>query len=880
MLSPRRLLRRLHALLSPGRLDRELDDEIRFHLEMDAAAHERHGQPSATARVTAERHLGNVPLVKDQVRDARGVRPVEDFTTDLKVAVRGLLRRPTFTLASLATFALGAGGVAAVFGAINGILLTPMPYPEPDRLVVAWEWSNSHSRQQEASPGNFLDWRERSTAFEYLVASEPYGLDWQSPDGPVYMPTWLVSENFFEAFGVAPLLGRTFRADEHEQGRGRVVVLGWARWQRQFGGDSNVVGRVITLDGAPWEIVGVMPRWFDALQGNDLIWAPKVLAGWEPTARTSPFWTVIGRVRPGMSIEQAGADLSRVTAQLAAEYPSTNASIGAVLVPITEQVVGGARRALWLLLGAVGVFLMVAAANVTGLQLARALDRGREFAVRTAIGATSSRMVRQLVTESLVLAGLGSALGFVLAMAGLGIVRRMAPPEVPRPEQLQADLPVLAVAIAVGFLTALVSGLTPALSAARSDPARGLTEGGRALTAGPLARRFRAALVGGQFAFALVLLVGAGLLLRSFMALLTQDRGFQSDRVLVVVTQAWDYFPTPDARAEYVRQATERLTGVPGVEAVGMTSSIPLGEHIGAETGLVAIAGQATDAADLPEVHAVIATAGFFETLRIPLRGGRLFTPDDRAGTAPVAVVNDAFVRRFFAGQDAVGQRIVLGISRAPHTEREIVGVVADVRREALHESARPAVYVPHAQAPTGAAGFVIRTAQDPERMVESLTKVFAGLHASMPVSSVTTLERLVGQSLRERRFLLVLLGGFALAGLGLAATGIFGVMSYITGERTREIGVRMAFGADRSMVLAMVLRDGGRLAGAGILAGLAGAFLTTRLLAGMLYGVRALDPLTFVAGAALLLAVGLVATWIPARRAAGLDPVDALRAE
>lgn len=363
------------------------------------------------------------------------------------------------------------------------------------------------------------------------------------------------------------------------------------------------------------------------------------------------------------------------------------------------------------------------------------------------------------------------------------------------------------------------------------------------------------------------------------MALLAQDRGFQSDRVLVVVTQAWDYFPTPEARAEYVRQATERLREVPGVEAAGMTSSIPLGETIGSEAGFVAISGQAAEQG-LPEVHAVIATGGYFDALRIPLRGGRVFTPDDRAGTAPVAIVNDAFVRRFFPGESPLGRRIALGMARAPRTEREIIGVVADVRRHALHQEARPAVYVPHAQAPTGAAGFVIRTRDDPERVAEAVKGVFAGLNASMPVSSTTTLDRLVGESLRDRRFLLMLLGAFALAGLGLAATGIFGVMSYITGERTREIGVRMAFGADRSRVLGMVLRDGGRLAGMGILAGLAGALLTTRVLAGMLYGVGALDPVTFGAGALLLLAVGLAATWVPARRAAGLDPVDALRAD
>jgi len=322
------------------------------------------------------------------------------------------------------------------------------------------------------------------------------------------------------------------------------------------------------------------------------------------------------------------------------------------------------------------------------------------------------------------------------------------------------------------------------------------------------------------------------------------------------------------------------LRQVPGIVAVGMTSSIPLNENIGAETGLVSIAGQATGAADLPEVHAVIATGGYFDALRIPLRGGRVFNDEDRANTTAVAIVNDAFVRRFFPGENPIGRRITLGIARAPKTERDIIGVVADVRRHALHQEARPAVYVPHPQAPTGAVGLVIRTQADPDRVTDAVKGVLAGLSASMPVSKVTTMDRLVGESMRERRFLLTLLAGFALAGLGLAATGIFGVMSYITGERTREIGVRMAFGADRTKVLGMVLGDGTRIAAAGIATGLAGALLATRVLTGMLYGVRALDPVTFVGGALLLLGVGLAATWIPARRAAGLDPVEALRSE
>ena len=880
MLTPRRLLRRLRALFGRSRLDRELDDELAFHLAMNAESRVRAGQPPADARRAAERELGGVLRVSEQVRDTRGIRPVDEFLTDLRVAFRGLAHKPAFAGASLATFALGVGGVAAVFGAVHGVLLTPLPFDQPDRLVVAWEYDRPRASQQEVSPGNFLDWRTRSSAFQYLAAAEPYGLDWISPEGPITLATWLVSENFFQTFGVEPAAGRMFRPDEHQPGRGQVVILGHALWQRVFGGDPGVVGRILTLDRQPFEVVGIMPREFDLPQGSDAVWAPKVLAGWEPTARTSPFYAVFGRLRDGMTLEQAQADLERVASQLGQEYPSTNGHIGARLVPLPEQVVGGARTALLLLLGAVGLVMLVATANTVSLQLARALDRAREFSVRTALGAGRGRLVRQLVTENLALAFVGSALGFGLAVAGLAVIRRLAPPELPRADQLQADGIVLLVTFAVGVLTAVVAGIIPAVSAARSDPTKGLGTASRAQTASPLTRRVRAVLVTTQFALALVLLVGTGLLLRSFVALLNEDRGFRTERVLVLVTQAWSFFETPPARAEYVRQVEERLAALPGVEAVGMTSAIPLASPIGAERGVMTVVGQPVDATQRPETRVAIATGGFFEALAVPLDRGRVFTADDRQGSALVAVVNRAFVRRYFPDQDPIGQRLTVSLSRQASGEREIVGVVADVRRDALHQAAQPTVYLPHAQAPTGAVGLVIRSSGDPDGLLEQAKRTIWTLHSSMPVSEATTMQRLVGESLRERRFLLALLGGFAIIGLGLAATGIFGVMSYVTSERTREIGIRMAFGADRSRVQRMVLRDGGRLAAAGILLGVGGAVLATRLVAGMLYGVRPLDPVTFAAGAALLLGVALAATWLPAFRASRLDPVEALRAE
>jgi putative ABC transport system permease protein len=874
----RKLLRRLRALILRDRLDRELDQELRFHVEMDAESLTRAGVDAREAHREAERALGGVLQVREVARDARGVRPVEDLLQDLRFGARALARKPSFTVAALLTFALGVGGGAAVLGAVNGILFSPFPYPESDRLVFAWERNlrQEASLEMEVAPANFLDWRERNRAFEGLAALEPFGFDYVAPEGPIYLPTWLVTEGFFDLIGLRPLHGRAFRPDDHRAGAPRVALLGHIMWRRQFGGDPRIVGQVLTFDGQPTEIVGVLPADFEL--GNESVWAPKVWEGWEATNRTSRFYTVIGRLREGVSLSAAQSDMDRVAGQLAGEHAGTNAGFGVGLVPFADQILGSARRALLVLLAAVGLVLVVAGANVANLQLARALDRGREFAVRTALGAGRGRLMRQLATESVVLAVVGSALGALLAIGGLELLSRMAPPDLPRVERLKVDGSVLLFAMGLGFLTALTAGLVPALSGSRDSPVRGL-HGGRTHTASRAVRRIRTVLVTMQFAVALVLLVGVGLLLRSFVAVLSEDRGFRTDRVLVMATQTWSYFPAPAAKIEFVRRASELLSALPGIESVGMTSSIPLGETIGAEEGRFTVVGVPVDSSRAPEVHVSVATAGFFHTLDIPLRSGRLFQASDAPGSPPVVLINETLARRFFPGTNPLGRRMRLTFF-GQTVEREVIGIVGDVRRHALSQSARPAVYVPHPQVPVGATGWVLRTAGDPEAVLDAARRTVWSLSASMPISLTTTMERLVGDAVRSRRFLLVFLTGFAVIALVLAATGIFGVISYSMAERTREIGVRMAFGADRGRVLAMVLKDAGRLAIIGIAIGVAGAVAATRVLRGMLHGVTPLDPATFGAVIGLLAAVALAATLLPARRAARLDPVDALRSE
>lgn len=880
MLTPRAVLRRLRALFLPQRAEDDLEQELAFHLQMDAETRMRHGTEGREARARAERELGGVLRVKDECRDNRGVRALEDFAHDIRFALRGLIRKPAFTGATLITFALGVGGTAGVFGAIHAILLSPLPYANPEQLAFASELDvRRNFDRQGVSPGNFLDWRQRNTSFEAIASFEPNGLDWVSPDGPEYLSASIVSEGFFDLLGVPALHGRTFRPEEHRQGAGPVAVLGHALWLGKFGGDPAIIGRTFTFDGQPFVVVGIMPADF-ALPRSDIVWAPKIWRPQEAQMRSSAYLTVVGRLKPGVTLARAHAELGRVAAQLSEEHPATNASTGVNLVALPDQILGWANSALLLLFGAVGLVLLVAAANLTSLQLARAIDRGREFAVRAALGAGRGRVVRQVVAESLVLALAGSILGFGLAATELAILRPLLPAGLPHAEHVRGDWTVFAFAVGLGILTAVLAGLYPALTAARSAPARGLQIGGRTATAGRGTRRFRSALVVGQIATALVLLVGAGLLVRSLQRLLNEERGFRIEGVVVAVSQIWQYYPTPEARIGFVHQALERIDAMPGVEAAGMTSMIPLATAFAPETAPMLVSGRAVAAAQTPTVNIAAVTAGFFRTLEIPLTHGRLFGADDRRGAAPVAIVNRALAEQFFPGEPAVGRRITLGSAQTGGPEIEIVGVVGDVRRYTLQDAGRPTAYIPQSQAGTGAVGFVLRTGGDPDLVVKQLKEVVREMNAAMPFSYTTTMDQLLGNSLRQRRFLIQLLGSFSVIALALAATGIFGVMSYTIGERTREIGVRMAFGADRLTVLGMVLRDGGRLAAAGIVIGVASAAAATRFLAGMLYGVPPLDPAAFFAGIGVLAAVALGAMLVPARRAARLAPLEALRTE
>jgi predicted permease len=866
-------------------VDEDVNEELRFHLQMRQEELIAEGATPEEAAARTLREFGDLEFTRRycremdtrQARERRRGELLGALAQDLKAALRQLKHNPGYAAAAALTLALGIGATTAIFGAVNSVLLRPLPYTNAERVMTLWQTDQKRGLEKdELSPGNFLDWRERARSFEKLAAMEPWGLDYMGREGPETLETWLVSEGFFEALGTRPLLGRVFRPEEYVEGRSNVAVLAYGAWRRRFGGDSALIGRTLRLDGQPYLVVGVMPPEFELPMQTE-VWAPKIFREEEQRIRRSTYYGVIGRLRDGISPDAARAEMSAIASQLASEYPDVNADVGAAVIPLREQLVGEVRPALLILLGAVGLVLLIACANVANLMLARAVRREREFAIRAALGAGRGRLIRQLLTESLVLAALAGSLGVLMARWGIGAIRALAPAGLPRIEHMEIDGRVLIFALGVSVMTALMFGLAPAVRAASANLNDELRAGGRGGSS-KAKHRMRGMLVVGEIAMAMVLLVGAGLLARSFVSLLSVERGYRTDHVLAVTVQAWTYFQQPEERREFVRQAVERLSDLPSVQAAGVTSSLPLSPPIGAHSATIVVIGrESPDSGGLPTIHATVATAGYFQAMGIALRRGRLFEPTDDERGRPVVLVNETVARRYWPGGNPVGERIRVQFA-GPPVEREVVGVVADVRHAGLQETPRPGIFVPHAQQPTGALTFTVRTAGDPLATAREVQEAIWSFNAQMPMARVATLDGLLDDSLRERRFHLMLLGAFSLSALLLAVVGIYGVLSQATSERTQELGVRIALGAQARDILGLTLGSGLRLAIAGVVLGLVGAAIVTRLLRGMLFGVTSTDPLTFIALAILVVAVSALASFLPARRATRVDPLTALR--
>ena len=804
--------------------------------------------------------------------------------SDVQYALRNIAKKPFFYAVVILTLALGIGANAAIFTVVNGVLLQPLPYPHPDRLVMLWTYNPRQGFDKDVGTyPNFDEWRRASQSFERMSGYFGASVTLTGSGDPAQIRGARVTHEFFETMGVWPFQGRAFSAANGQPGGERVVILGHGLWTQRFGADASIVGRSIMLDGVSHEVLGIMPASFDHPADAEF-WVPLAPVGQFKGLFSSrgSFWlTVVGRLKPGVTHVAAQSEMDGIAARLEQAYPS-NAGLGVRLVTMHEELVGDVKRPLLILLGAVCLVLLIACANVANLLLTRAASRQRELAIRTALGAARRRLVRQLLTESTVLALLGGAAGLLLATIGTDVLQTLAPTELPRLSDITVDRRVLAYAAGASLVTSLLFGLVPALHASRRDSNEHLKEGGRTGSDGRLAGRVRAALAVAELAIALVLLVGAGLLIRSLIALNNEDPGFATKGVLALRLRLPSASYGEPARIfAFYEQLIERLNAVPGVESAAAGSSLLLSRL--PQSASINIEGRPPlppGAQDLPVPYDSV-TPEFFSTLQIPLKRGRLFTDADGPQSQPVVIVNESFVRRFYPDTDPLGRRVTFGDTSGPEARwQTIVGVVADTKRGGFEREPWAETYFPMRQAASPQAFILLRTNGDPVKLIAAAQAAVWSIDRNQAIASTRTVPELLAQRELNRRFTTLLLGVFAAVALLLAIIGTYGVIAYATAQRTQEIGIRMALGADRRTILWMVLTGGLRIAAAGLVIGVIGALALTHVLSGLLFGVGARDPLTFMLVAGALLFVALLACAIPARRAMQVEPVIALRGE
>jgi putative ABC transport system permease protein len=798
---------------------------------------------------------------------------------DLRYALRALARAPGFTLAVVLTLALGIGVNSAIFSVVYGVLLRPLPYASPERLVVLYGRYPQFGRTSTSLP-DFQDWRARSRSFEQLAARHQGSFILTGDGEPERVVADRVTSNFFATLGVHPVVGRAFLPDEDRMGGDdRVVVLSNGYWQRRFGGDPRIVGREIQLSGRPWTVVGIAPPGFRYGRDVDL-WAPTRADTTMP--RRAEYLDVIGRLKPGVTVAQASADVAAVVRQLAEQYPATNARITSEVIGLEEDLVRDARPALFAFAGAVLLVLLIACANVANLLLARAATREREVAVRVALGAGRARLLRQLLTESMVLALLGGVAGIALASWGIAAIGATSVQFLPRQHEIDMNPTVVAFTLALSIATGLLFGLAPALRLTRGPLHASLREGARGATGGSLART-RNALVLTEVAVALVLSMGAGLLIRSFDKLSRVDVGFQPAGVLTYsLTFPSAKFQDAAQLPAFYQSLVGRSRVLPGVEAVALSADLPMSEASYLSYNVEGEPTPTPGAGDAPtDVQPFNVSPDYFAVLRIPLRHGRLLQATDDQTAPRVAVINEEMARRVFGRRDPVGHRLTFGNpSDSTTTWMTIVGVVGNVAQEGVTAGAYPQLYVPIAQNPFRSVFVSLRTTRDPLALAPSARAAAQDVDRDLVVNDMQPLGARVAQSIARPRLSVWLLGGFAAVALVLAAIGIYGVMAYTVAQRTREIGVRMALGADPVGVRRLVVWQGMRPALVGVAVGLLGAFQASRLIASLLYGVSKFDPVTFALVPLFLATIALLATYLPARRATRVSPTVALQSE
>ncbi len=879
---------RLRALFHREAVIRDIDEELRLHVEMETEANIGRGMSPDEARREALKAFGNRGRIKDVAYQVRGGGMLEALLQDIRYGARVLAKHKGFTVVAVLTLALGIGANTAIFSVVNELLLRPLPYRDADRIVMLWEVNPNGRRNNNTSRYNFMGWRDQSKAFEGMAAFSDQRLSLTGGGSdPEEVSAQLTTPELFQVLGVNPLLGRGLTAEDGRTGAPDVAVLGYGLWQRRFGGDPSIVGKAITLNGAPFTVVGVLPENFQwhikTRSGTGKpaeIWAPLDMPT-EGSGLHGRFLSVVARLKPGVSMEQAGADLKTIHARLEQDDPEHNTRWGAEVVPVREQFVGNVRPALLILLGAVGLVLLIACANVANLLLSRAAAREKEIALRTALGASRMRVVRQLLTESVLLALLGSALGLLFAWWGIGALVAISPRDLINLEGVSINLTVLAWTLVVTLATGIIFGLVPALEATRLNLNDALKEGGKGSgVQGSRSRRLRGALVVAEVALALVLLVGAGLLIKSFIRLQKIETGFNTENVLTMVVRLPDGKYDEDPKIiNFFRQAMERVRSLPGVREAGMVNFLPLYGGLGSATDFT-VEGRPVPPPDQELTTSVrVADAGYFGAMDIPLLRGRNFTDVEDREARHVVIISESLAQKYFPGEDPLGKRIDVDMFDNPNPT-EIVGIVGDVRYDSLTDEARPTVYFPHPELTYSFMTLAIRTNGDPAEMAPAVRRELSALDPDQPVADVRTMTQVMADTVARPRFNTLLLGLFAGLATLLAAIGIFGVMNYSVTLRTRELGLRMALGAQPGRVLMLILKQGLLLTLVGIGIGLVGAVALTRLMSSLLFGVNATDPLTFAAIALLLLVVSLIACYIPARRATRIDPMIALRYE
>lgn len=871
---------RLSALLRRRGFERDLNDELRFHLEMETAAGLERGLGPDEARRRARMRLGGEEGVREAVREARGLRMLDDLRLDVRYAFRSLRRNPGFALVAVITLGLGIGATTAVYSVVDGVLLRPLPWAEADRLVVVWQNDRISGTQREpASLPDYADIRERARSFSGVAAWGTSSANMAAEGSePERIRLARVTSNVFEVVGAQAVAGRFFEEAEGLPGGARVAVVSESLLRAMEGGVAGVVGGTVRIDDVAYQVVGVAPATFAFPEPATAVWVPWQV---DPAAgqRARHDAMLVARLAPSVRLEAAQTEMDAIAADLEAEY-ATNRGRGAFVEPVRDALLGDVRPSLLIALGAVALVLLVACSNVASLLLARGAARSREIAVRTALGARGERLARQFTVESLVLALAGGALGIAVARLGVRPLLALAPADLPRAADIAVDGRVLLAALALSIGAGLIFGLVPVRLARATDLNRTLREEGRGTSGGLRQRRVRAGIVVAEIALSMMLLVGAGLLVRSLAALQRVDPGFDPGNLLKVeytlpdarYPQSFDDFPNWTEIQRFQSEVRARIDALQGVESVALATQHPL--DIGFTNSFV-IEGRENEYEAQPEIRTRMVGTGYLETVGVPLLSGRDIDQRDGPASAMVALINEAGARRFFPDTDPVGQRISFwGITR------DIVGVVGDERFAGPGQPAPPALYVPLAQAPIPSGSILVRTSVDPSTLVSAIRGEIRTVDPALAVFGVSSMDGELRAAVGRERFAATLLTLFAATALILAVVGVHGLLSYAVAQRTRELGIRMALGATRRSVLSLVVREGMRLVAAGLIVGFAGALVATRFLRSLLFGVGPADPLSFALAATAVLGAALVASLVPARRATSSDPMRALRVD